>query len=137
MPIRALFKVRSRLEKGFMFDSQGRLAGSDAALSAQPIDESPVGDRHQPRPERPSRIVDMPDGMNGQQNVLDRVLYVVRVAMPPRGKRTQIRRYLLQKSTISRSVTLLGTRHQDGPIDVTDDRFRRIIAVGAVAPGSV
>src|SRR6266851_5164051 len=137
MPIRTLFYVRSRPRKGFMLDGQRRLSGPHTTLAAYPIDKARVCNRHQPWAKRPSRIVGVSNGMHGQQNVLDRVFHVVRVPMPSRGKRTEIRCYLLQQSTISRSVTLLGTRHEDGPIDVTDDRPRQIRAVGAAARGSV
>ena len=77
MAVRALCKVRSRLRKGFMLGSQRRLAGPDAALPAQPVDESPVGDRDQPGPERPGGIVGLPDRMDSQQNVLNRVFRIL------------------------------------------------------------
>src|SRR6266852_3097093 len=50
--------------------------------------------------------------MDGQQDVLDRVLNVAAVTVPLRGKGTQIRRDLLQKSMIGGSVALLSAGHQ-------------------------
>src|SRR5436190_11345756 len=136
MPIRALFQVRSRLGKGFMFDSQRRLAGPDAALSAQPIDESPAGDRNQPRPERPSRVVGLPDGMDRKQNILDCVFHVVWIAVSPRRERTQVGHDFVQETIVGGSVAILGAGHEYAPINVPDDRLRLIRAAGAVAPGS-
>ena len=46
--------------------------------------------------------------MDGQQDVLDRVLNVAAVTVPPRGKGTQIRRDLLQKSMIGGSVAVVA-----------------------------
>src|SRR5713101_5540963 len=134
MPIRGLFQVRSRLGKGFMFDSQKRFAGPDAALSAQPIDESSVGDRNQPWPKRPSRIVGLPDGMDGQQNILDCVLHVAWIAVPPRRERKQVGHDVLQETMVGGSVAILGAGHEYAPINVPDDRLRLICAAGAIAP---
>src|SRR6266851_3331562 len=137
MPIRTLFYIRSRARKGFVLDGQRRLSGPHTILATYPIDKTTVCDRHQPWAKRPSRVVGVSNGMDGHQNVLDRVFHVVRVPIPSRSKRTEIRCYLLQQSTISRSVSLLGTRHEDGPIDVTDARLRLLPAVGSAARGSV
>src|SRR5260370_38212585 len=75
----------------------------------------------------------MPDGMDGQQSILDRVFHVVWIAVPSRRERTQVGRDLMQESMIGGSVTILGSGHQNGPIHVADNRFRMICAVWAAA----
>src|SRR6516165_10193205 len=99
---------------------------SQPPLTAKPIDKAAIGDRDQPRAEGPRRIVSLPHGVDGQQNVLHRVLSVARVTMPRCGKETQIRRHFLKEAAIGAAVAILGASHQDRPFEVAGGGRRPI-----------
>jgi len=60
---------------------------------AQPIERTPVGYGDEPGPERTVGIVGLADGVDGQRNVLNRVLYFARVAEEPGGAESYVRSY--------------------------------------------
>src|SRR6516165_5922623 len=91
---------------------------SQPPLTAKPIDKAAIGNRDQPRAEGPRRIVSLSHGVDGQQNVLHRVLSVARVTMPRCGKGTQIRRHFLKEAAIGTAVAVLGAGHQYRPFEI-------------------
>src|SRR5262249_44829919 len=107
---------------------------SGATLAAEPIDEATVGDRDQPWCKRPGRIVGLPNGMDGQQDVLHCVFNVTAIRGPRCGKGAKIPRDLLQQPMIGGSVALLSAGHQDGPIDIPGDRCRSVYPAAVVFP---
>src|SRR5262249_55583959 len=92
--------------------------GSEPPLTAEPIDEAAIGDRDQPRAEGAGRIVSLPDGVDGQQNVLHRGLSIARVTIPRCCNGTLLRRHLLAEVAIAPAVAILGARHQYRPFEV-------------------
>ena len=52
------------------------LARPPACIATKPVDDAPVGDRHQPRAERTRRIVGMAHHVNCQEHILHGIFHI-------------------------------------------------------------
>ncbi len=97
--------------KGFMLGRQFDFAGAGPHLAPQPVDDAPVGDGDQPRPERTAGIIGVADGVDRQQHVLHRVFDIAGLAKASRRQRAQIGRDVFEQ----RAIGMRGRRPARGP----------------------
>ena len=85
---------------------------------ARGIGDAPVGNRHQPRHERPPWIVSPPDHVDRHQDFLDDVFDILTAAPAADDDTPQDRDNLDEKRAISVAVTILGAPHEVGPTGI-------------------
>src|SRR6266851_5825181 len=105
-----------------MLDVEGDFPRPGTTLAAKPVDDAAIGDRDEPRTERPRRIVGVPHGVHREQHLLHRVLDVAGNLKVPRGDRTKIRRDVLEQAPIGFPVAALRASHIDGPVELSRGR---------------
>src|SRR6266852_2545734 len=99
-----------------MLDVEGDFPRPGTPLAAKTVDDAAIGDRDEPRTERPRRIVGVPYGVHREQHFLHYVLDVAGILKVPRGDRTKIRRDVLEQAPVGLPVAALRASHIDGPI---------------------
>src|SRR6266852_7618802 len=101
-----------------MLDVEGDFPRPGTPLAAKTVDDAAIGDRDEPRTERPRRIVGVPYGVHREQYLLHRVLDVAGILKVPRGDRTKIRRDVLEQAPVGLPVAALSASHIDGPVEL-------------------
>jgi len=108
-------EVRAVGGNGFVLRPEGGLGRCPPAAAAQPVDDPSSGDRQQPRPERPARIVGVANGVDGEEHVLHDVLDLPDQHGMPRRQGTEIRGDVLEQPPVGDLIAGLRARHQLGP----------------------
>ena len=93
-------------------------------MSPEPVCYPPGCDSDEPGAERPARIVNMPDRMYCQENILDRIFDIVRITMTSGGNRPDVGRDSLEQPPIGGTIASLGASHENGPVKLTHSRRR-------------
>src|SRR5437899_2826336 len=101
-----------------MLGFEGHLPRPGTALAAKPVDDAAIGDRDEPRTERPRWIVGVSYGMHRQQHLLHRVLDVAGILKVPRCDRTKIRCDVFEQAPVGVPVATLRASHIDGPVEL-------------------
>ncbi len=103
-----------------MLCRQFNLARPLTGLAAQSIDHAPVGNRDEPRSERPAGIVGMTNHREwSKEHILDRVFHVDSSLEASCGNRSDIRLDVLEERAIGLTIAVLCPRHQLRPVELT------------------
>jgi len=111
-----MIKVRRNVRKGFMFGRKGDFSCLLPGLPAEPIDDTPVGNRQKPRSEWTSGIVSMANHVNCHQYILHSVFRVARLLEAAPRNRTDIGRQIFKQGSVGTAVAILRARHELRPV---------------------
>src|SRR5216117_3732753 len=109
-----------------MLGLEGDFPRTGTPLAAKTVDDAAIGDRDEPRTERPCRIVSVPHGVHREQHFLHRVFDVPRIPKVPCRDRAKIRRNVLEQAPVGIAVAGLRACHIHGPIKLARGRSLRL-----------
>src|SRR5260221_14627009 len=105
-----------------MPDVEGAPPRPGTPLAAKPVEGAAIGDRDEPRTERPRRVVGMAYGVHSQEHLLYYILDIAGILEVPRGDRTEIRRDGLEQAPVGLPGAGLRPSHVDGPVELARGR---------------